>query len=164
VDLIKKLPEVFPPDDDIGPLKKIVGPPMKIQLRKGAVPVKKFKAAPIPFNWQEKVKAQLDAMVAKDIAEKVPVGEVPDWISPRVSMKIVDAFSRFPVGKPIADNLEGEENVEDYAKKVVVNCVIRDKRVEEMKIETTRELNMIKLVETIHTGFPEHRAQLDEDL
>jgi len=84
--LIKKFPEVFPPDDDILPLKKMAGPPMKIHLREGAIPIKKYRAAPIPFHWQEKVKCQLDAMVAKGIAEKVPVGEVPEWI---LSMVVV---------------------------------------------------------------------------
>jgi hypothetical protein len=84
--LIEKFPEVFPPDDDIQPLKKMAGPPMKIRLKEGAIPVKKYRAAPVPFHWQEKVKRQLDAMVAKDIAEKVPVGEVPEWI---LSMVVV---------------------------------------------------------------------------
>lgn len=59
---------------------------MKIQIKPGTVPVKKYKAAAIPFHWQERVKAQLDTMVQKDIVEKVPVGEVPDWI---LSMVVV---------------------------------------------------------------------------
>lgn len=85
-ELIEEFPNVFPPDDEIGPLAKMAGPPMKIQIKPGTVPVKKYRAAPIPFHWQDRVREQLDAMVKKDIVEKVPIGEVPDWI---LSMVVV---------------------------------------------------------------------------
>lgn len=78
--IFKDFGNVFCDEDDLSPLPKMSGPPMKIKLKPEAKPVRHYRAAPIPFQWKRKVKNQLDAMEKKDIVEKVPIGEVPEWI------------------------------------------------------------------------------------
>ena len=79
--LIAEFPEVFCED---GPLKKMQGPPMKIELVPGAVPRRTYKAYSIPIHWQDAVKEKLDEMQAKGVIEDVPAGSVPEWSHPMV--------------------------------------------------------------------------------
>ncbi len=78
---------------------------------------------------------------------------------------VADAFSRYPVSSA-DDDLGGDEDVEDYAKKFTISaasiyCVDQDKvdpvlaRVREM---TNADQTMIKLKDTIMTGFPNSKA------
>jgi hypothetical protein len=83
---------------------------------------------------------------------------------PGASMTVVDAFSRYPTSAPSASDLEGEEDVEDYAKKFAVNAVVKDQRLEAIKTETKQDPVMVKLTEVVRSGFPQHRAELDEEL
>ncbi len=79
--LFYEFKEIFPEDDTIEPLMPMKGPPMDIKLKPNAVPFKRFKANTIPFNWQDKIKRQLDTMEKKDVIETVPMGEVGEWVS-----------------------------------------------------------------------------------
>ncbi len=78
--LIKEFPDVMPAEDDECRLKPMKGPKMHIEMVEGAKPVKRYRANTIPFKWQERVKQQIDTMMKKDIIEKVPIGESPDWV------------------------------------------------------------------------------------
>ncbi|QQP58210.1 Hypothetical protein FKW44_003454 [Caligus rogercresseyi] len=66
--LFQEFPEVFPPDDEVLPLKPMKGPPMKIEL------------LPVQADKKDKVKAHLETMVQKQIIERVPQGEAPEWL------------------------------------------------------------------------------------
>ncbi len=77
---VSRFPEVFPSDDRAVPLMAMDGPEMRIELVPGAKPVKRYKANTIPFHWQGTVKQRLDDMEAKDVVERVPPNENPDWI------------------------------------------------------------------------------------
>ncbi|QQP31429.1 Uncharacterized protein FKW44_025038 [Caligus rogercresseyi] len=78
--LFQEFPEVFPPDDEVLPLKPMKGPPMKIELLPGTSPIRRYRCNTIPLHWQDKVKAHLETMVQKQIIERVPQGEAPEWL------------------------------------------------------------------------------------
>ncbi|QQP34592.1 Transposon Tf2-6 polyprotein, partial [Caligus rogercresseyi] len=78
--LLQEFPEVFPPDDEVLPLKPMKGPPMKIELLPGTSPIRRYRCNTIPLHWQDKVKAHLETMVQKQIIERVPQGEAPEWL------------------------------------------------------------------------------------
>ncbi|QQP34591.1 Transposon Tf2-6 polyprotein [Caligus rogercresseyi] len=56
------------------------GPPMKIELLPGTSPIRRYRCNTIPLHWQDKVKAHLETMVQKQIIERVPQGEAPEWL------------------------------------------------------------------------------------
>ena len=65
------------------PLKPMVGPPMRIHLKDGAVPFAIHTPRQIPFAFQSQVKEELDSMVAQGII--TPAGDDPsDWCHPLV--------------------------------------------------------------------------------
>ena len=52
-------------------LPEITGPPLKIFLKKGAVPQAVHKAVPVPVHWREEVRQELERDCALGILEKV---------------------------------------------------------------------------------------------
>lgn len=65
------------------PLKKIVGRPMKIHLKDGAVPFAIHTPRAIPFAFQSQVKEELDSMARQGII--APAGDEPsEWCHPMV--------------------------------------------------------------------------------
>ena len=52
-------------------LPGITGPPLKIFLKKGAVPQAVHKAIPVPIHWQEDVRQELERDCKLGILEKV---------------------------------------------------------------------------------------------
>ena len=66
------------------PFRAMTGPIMHIDLEEGAVPCRPYRARDIPFRWREAAQQQLNAMEAKEIIQKVPVGESLTWCHPMV--------------------------------------------------------------------------------
>ncbi|QQP37681.1 Transposon Tf2-6 polyprotein [Caligus rogercresseyi] len=48
--LFQEFPEVFPPDDEVLPLKPMKGPPMKIELLPGTSPIRRYRCNTIPLH------------------------------------------------------------------------------------------------------------------
>ena len=65
-----------------GTLPVMIGPPMEIQLKEGAIPFSVNGARPIPFAQREEVKRALDEMVSCGIIQSV--SEPSDWAHPLV--------------------------------------------------------------------------------
>ena len=65
-------------------LQPMKGPKMKIEISEDAIPAKRYKAYTIPYNFERKVKAELDSIESKGIIEKVPVGEPIVWCHPMI--------------------------------------------------------------------------------
>ena len=61
------------------PLPMMTGPPMSLQIDESAEPTAHHTPIPVPFHWQEKVKADLDRDVQLGVLEKVPIGEPVTW-------------------------------------------------------------------------------------
>lgn len=79
----KLIMETFKPVFDTKKeLKPMIGKPMKIILTDDAVPYALTAPRNIPFAWREKIKSQLDEMVAKNIIEVVT--EPTSWCHPMV--------------------------------------------------------------------------------
>ena len=78
----KLLKETFKSVFETKELKPMKGKPMRILLREDAVPFALTTARKIPFAWKEKIKKQLDDMVAKKIIE--PVSKPTEWCHPIV--------------------------------------------------------------------------------
>ena len=55
------------------------GPPLRLMINKEVTPVAHHSPIPVPLNWQEEVKAALDADVRLGVLEKVPVGNPVTW-------------------------------------------------------------------------------------
>ncbi|TRY71070.1 hypothetical protein TCAL_12980, partial [Tigriopus californicus] len=62
------------------------------------------------------------------------------------------------------DDLVGEGEVEDFAKKFTLYSVVQDVQLEKIRRKTERNSVLIKLKKTIVQGFPEHKADLDVEL
>ena len=60
-------------------LPEITGPPLKIFLKKGAVPQAVHKAIPVPIHWQEEVRQELERDCMLGILEKVEVNTPAEW-------------------------------------------------------------------------------------
>ena len=60
-------------------LPEITGPPLKIFLKKGAVPQAVHKAVPVPIHWREEVRQELERDCALGILEKVEVNTPAEW-------------------------------------------------------------------------------------
>ena len=85
IDTIKaRLMAEFPSVFQDGPFRAMEGPPMHIDLRSDATPCRQYRARTIPFQWRDAVEQQLNTMVAKDVIERVPVGESITWCHPMV--------------------------------------------------------------------------------
>ncbi len=82
----------------------------------------------------------------------------------------VDVFSRYPVTEPEKDDLEGESDIEDYARTVAINAVtqnplVKDLNLEKVKSEGERDGEYRKLLDIVtNEEFPQHAHQLDEEL
>ena len=61
------------------PLPMMTGPPLSLQVDESAEPIAHHSPIPVPFHWQEKVKADLDRDVLLGVLEKVPIGEPVTW-------------------------------------------------------------------------------------
>ena len=55
------------------------GPPLKIHMQEGAIPVASHSPIPVPVHWQKKVIAGLDRDVAIGVIERVPPGTHTTW-------------------------------------------------------------------------------------
>ena len=64
--------------DRTSPLRTMIGPPMKIELKEDAVPFSLHSARPVPFAQRDEVKATLDKMVDDGVI--TPVTGSTDWI------------------------------------------------------------------------------------
>ena len=60
-------------------LPEITGPPLKIFLKKGAVPQAVHKAIPVPIHWREEVRQELERDCMLGILEKVEVNTPAEW-------------------------------------------------------------------------------------
>ena len=82
---LQEFQDVLVSKDDLlkAPLRPMKGPPMKIHLREDAVPFAIHTPRQIPFAFRDKVKAELDSLVAQGIIR--PAGDKPsDWCHPLV--------------------------------------------------------------------------------
>ena len=61
------------------PLPAMHGPPLKIHMQEGAIPVASHCPIPVPVHWQKKVKEGLDRDVAIGVIERVPPGTPTTW-------------------------------------------------------------------------------------
>ena len=52
---------------------------MELHIDLGVKPVAVTKASPVPLNWVEKVKTDLERDVALEVIEKVPVNAQVTW-------------------------------------------------------------------------------------
>ena len=77
--LLNEFADVF---DGEGPLKTMIGPPIKIQLKPGGIPFAVSGARPIPFAQRSTVKDMLDDIEAKGTI--IPVTVATDWTHPLV--------------------------------------------------------------------------------
>jgi hypothetical protein len=64
--LITEFIDVFKPLNN-----PIRGEKFKIILKPNSPPSKIYNARPVPYHWEEKLKAELDRMVEEDIIEEV---------------------------------------------------------------------------------------------
>ena len=60
-------------------LPEITGPPLKIFMKKGAVPQAVHKAVPVPIHWREEVRQELERDCTLGILEKVEVNNPAEW-------------------------------------------------------------------------------------
>ena len=58
--------------------------PVHIHLKPDAIPFATHTPIPIPLNWKEEVKANIDKDVQDGILESVPIGEPVSWCSPMI--------------------------------------------------------------------------------
>ena len=70
------------------------GPPMSLHVQQDAKPVRAFTPAPVALHFQEEVKAGLDSDVEMGVLERVPYGEVPEWVSRMVIARKADGRAR----------------------------------------------------------------------
>ena len=70
------------------------GPPMSLHVQQDAKPVRAFTPAPVALHFQEEVKAGLDSDVEMGVLERVPYGEVPEWVSRMVITRKADGRAR----------------------------------------------------------------------
>ena len=52
---------------------------MEIHTKPGAIPLIVHKPAALPLHWRAAVKAGIDADVATEVLEKVPMGVADTW-------------------------------------------------------------------------------------
>ena len=55
------------------------GPPLKLMVDPGAVPVAYYTPVPVPLHWQDDINAGLDQDVKLGVIEPVPIGEPVTW-------------------------------------------------------------------------------------
>ena len=55
------------------------GPPLKLMVDPGTVPVAHHTPVPVPLHWQDEIKAGLDQDVKLGVIELVPIGEPVTW-------------------------------------------------------------------------------------
>ena len=60
-------------------LPMMEGPPLKLMVDPGAVPVAHHTPVPVPLHWQDDIKAGLDQDVKLGVIEPVPIGEPVTW-------------------------------------------------------------------------------------
>ena len=73
--IVAEFPSVF----QDAPFRPMAGPPLRINLRRDAVPCQHYRARTVPLQWRDAVEAQLSSIVSKGVIEKVPVGESLTW-------------------------------------------------------------------------------------
>ena len=61
------------------PLPKMSGPPIRLMVDPDTRPVAHHNPIPVPFHWQEAVKACLDQDVRLGVIEPVPIGTPVTW-------------------------------------------------------------------------------------
>lgn len=76
----ESLKEAFSSVFEDGTLRKMAGPPMRIQLKEDAKPVATTAARAIPYAWRDDIKNQLDDLARQGII--VPVSEPTEWCHP----------------------------------------------------------------------------------
>ena len=77
--LLDEYADVF---DHTGPLRRMIGPPMEIDLKEDAIPFSLHCARPVTFAQRDEVKATLDKMVDDGVI--TPVTGSTDWTHPMV--------------------------------------------------------------------------------
>ena len=76
------------------PLPSMHGPPIKIHLQEGAVPVASHSPIPIPLHWHKEVKKGLDRDEAIGVIERVPSNTPTTWLSKMVCVPKKDGTPR----------------------------------------------------------------------
>ena len=75
-------------------LPEMDGPPISLHVSDDARPVKHNTPASIPLHWQDKVKEDLERDVRMGVLERVPYGEIPDWVHRLVVVRKKDGGPR----------------------------------------------------------------------
>ena len=75
-------------------LKRMSGPPLKLNIDPDSTPVAVHTPAPVPIHWQDEVKAQLDRDVELGVIEPVPWGQPTLWCSRMVTVAKSDGSPR----------------------------------------------------------------------
>lgn len=76
------------------PLPPMSGKPLQVHLEPNAIPYASHSPIPIPHNWKNEVKNQLDKDVAMGILRKAPVGEPTEWCMNMVTVAKKDGSPR----------------------------------------------------------------------
>ena len=58
---------------------QIITPPLHLMVDPNYVPVAHYTPVPVPFHWQEEVKAGIDQDIRHAVIEPVPIGEPITW-------------------------------------------------------------------------------------
>ncbi|QQP48538.1 Transposon Tf2-6 polyprotein, partial [Caligus rogercresseyi] len=99
--LFQEFPEVFPPDDEVLPLKPMKGPPMKIELLPGTSPIRRYRCKHDSFTrvlsgdeeMEKSVKLTLNAVSLQDPKlEEVRLKTETDPVLLKLKEVIVDGF------------------------------------------------------------------------
>ncbi len=77
-----------------------------------------------------------------------------------VDHKVADVFSRYPVTEPTEEDLEGENELENYAKKLTVNCIQSvDLTLDKVKNAANQDKTHERLKILIQNGFPTKKSE-----
>ena len=86
--LMDTFKDVF--DTEQNPLPVMSGKPLHIHISEDAIPHTNFSPIPIPVHWKDAVRKLLERYIKQGIIEKVPAGELVQWIAKMLTVRKKD--------------------------------------------------------------------------